>query len=160
MCGSYATVCLQVELEVYDFFFEKSTPITIHISVRTSDTNAPRVSWNTGAAQCRMSSNPALKGRKKVHVPGKKGSFIPISHTRQPKLSPVRASDSWFHFVFPTGRVRSLNPGFLSPGDEFFPRQEISQDNFHLTEARSDCVILSSSWAEREKVSNSNCSEA
>ncbi|XP_036116823.1 FRAS1-related extracellular matrix protein 1 [Molossus molossus] len=38
----------EVELEVYDFFFERSTPITVHISVRTSDTNAPRVSWNTG----------------------------------------------------------------------------------------------------------------
>ncbi|KAM8803175.1 FRAS1-related extracellular matrix protein 1 isoform 2-T2 [Rhynchonycteris naso] len=38
----------EVELEVYDFFFERSAPITIHISVRTSDTNAPRVSWNTG----------------------------------------------------------------------------------------------------------------
>ncbi|KAM9641336.1 FRAS1-related extracellular matrix protein 1 isoform 2-T2 [Trichechus inunguis] len=38
----------EVELEVYDFFFERSTPITVHISVRTADTNAPRVSWNTG----------------------------------------------------------------------------------------------------------------
>ncbi|XP_066113376.1 FRAS1-related extracellular matrix protein 1 isoform X2 [Saccopteryx bilineata] len=38
----------EVELEVYDFFFERSAPITVHISVRTSDTNAPRVSWNTG----------------------------------------------------------------------------------------------------------------
>ncbi|XP_036289987.1 FRAS1-related extracellular matrix protein 1 isoform X1 [Pipistrellus kuhlii] len=38
----------EVELEVYDFFFERSLPMTIHISVRTSDTNAPRVSWNTG----------------------------------------------------------------------------------------------------------------
>ncbi|XP_053512286.1 FRAS1-related extracellular matrix protein 1 isoform X6 [Artibeus jamaicensis] len=38
----------EVELEVYDFFFERSAPITVLISVRTSDTNAPRVSWNTG----------------------------------------------------------------------------------------------------------------
>ncbi|XP_032979787.1 FRAS1-related extracellular matrix protein 1 isoform X2 [Rhinolophus ferrumequinum] len=38
----------EVELEVYDFFFERSAPITVHISVRTADTNAPRVSWNTG----------------------------------------------------------------------------------------------------------------
>nr|XP_023401132.1 FRAS1-related extracellular matrix protein 1 [Loxodonta africana] len=38
----------EVELEVYDFFFGKSTPITVHISIRTSDTNAPRVSWNAG----------------------------------------------------------------------------------------------------------------
>nr|XP_019594742.1 PREDICTED: FRAS1-related extracellular matrix protein 1 isoform X1 [Rhinolophus sinicus]XP_019594743.1 PREDICTED: FRAS1-related extracellular matrix protein 1 isoform X1 [Rhinolophus sinicus]XP_019594744.1 PREDICTED: FRAS1-related extracellular matrix protein 1 isoform X1 [Rhinolophus sinicus]XP_019594745.1 PREDICTED: FRAS1-related extracellular matrix protein 1 isoform X1 [Rhinolophus sinicus] len=38
----------EVELEVYDFFFERSAPITVHISVRTADTDAPRVSWNTG----------------------------------------------------------------------------------------------------------------
>ncbi|XP_040818755.1 FRAS1-related extracellular matrix protein 1 isoform X1 [Ochotona curzoniae] len=38
----------EVELEVYDFFFERSTPITVHISIRTADTNGPRVSWNTG----------------------------------------------------------------------------------------------------------------
>ncbi|XP_012925197.1 FRAS1-related extracellular matrix protein 1 isoform X2 [Heterocephalus glaber] len=38
----------EVELEVYDFFFERSAPIMVHISIRTADTNAPRVSWNTG----------------------------------------------------------------------------------------------------------------
>lgn len=38
----------QMELEVYDLFFERSAPITVHISIRTADTNAPRVSWNTG----------------------------------------------------------------------------------------------------------------
>nr|XP_044612742.1 FRAS1-related extracellular matrix protein 1 isoform X5 [Equus asinus] len=38
----------EVELEVYDFFFERSAPIAVHISIRTADTNAPRVSWNTG----------------------------------------------------------------------------------------------------------------
>ncbi|CAH6790495.1 Frem1 [Phodopus roborovskii] len=38
----------KVELEVYDFFFERSAPMTVHISIRTADTNAPRVSWNTG----------------------------------------------------------------------------------------------------------------
>ncbi|XP_053428384.1 FRAS1-related extracellular matrix protein 1 isoform X11 [Nycticebus coucang] len=37
----------EVELEVFDFFFERSAPVTIHISIRTADTNAPRVSWNT-----------------------------------------------------------------------------------------------------------------
>uniref|UniRef100_A0A8C0WGN4 FRAS1-related extracellular matrix protein 1 n=1 Tax=Castor canadensis TaxID=51338 RepID=A0A8C0WGN4_CASCN len=37
-----------VEVEVYDFFFGRSAPITVHISIRTADTNAPRVSWNTG----------------------------------------------------------------------------------------------------------------
>ncbi|XP_032758261.1 FRAS1-related extracellular matrix protein 1 isoform X2 [Rattus rattus] len=38
----------KMELEVYDLFFERSAPITVHISIRTADTNAPRVSWNTG----------------------------------------------------------------------------------------------------------------
>ncbi|XP_005581754.3 FRAS1-related extracellular matrix protein 1 isoform X1 [Macaca fascicularis] len=38
----------EVELEVYDFFFERSAPMTVHISIRAADTNAPRVSWNTG----------------------------------------------------------------------------------------------------------------
>ena len=38
----------QVEFEVYDFYFEKSPPIVVHMSVRTADTNAPRVSWNMG----------------------------------------------------------------------------------------------------------------
>uniref|UniRef100_A0A3B3D2I5 Fras1 related extracellular matrix 1a n=1 Tax=Oryzias melastigma TaxID=30732 RepID=A0A3B3D2I5_ORYME len=37
---------LQVEVEVYDFYFEKSQSMTIHVSVRNADTNAPRVSWN------------------------------------------------------------------------------------------------------------------
>ncbi|XP_077004284.1 FRAS1-related extracellular matrix protein 1 isoform X14 [Tamandua tetradactyla] len=37
----------EVELEVSDFFFENSAPITVHISIRTADTKAPRVSWNT-----------------------------------------------------------------------------------------------------------------
>ncbi|XP_002915978.2 FRAS1-related extracellular matrix protein 1 isoform X13 [Ailuropoda melanoleuca] len=38
----------EVEVEAYDFFFERSAPITVLISIRTADTNAPRVSWNTG----------------------------------------------------------------------------------------------------------------
>nr|XP_048308953.1 FRAS1-related extracellular matrix protein 1 isoform X1 [Myodes glareolus]XP_048308954.1 FRAS1-related extracellular matrix protein 1 isoform X1 [Myodes glareolus] len=38
----------KLEVEVNDFFFERSAPITVHISIRTADTNAPRVSWNTG----------------------------------------------------------------------------------------------------------------
>lgn len=37
-----------MEFEVQDFFFVKSPPITVHVSVRNSDTNAPRVSWNMG----------------------------------------------------------------------------------------------------------------
>lgn len=38
----------QVEFEVHDFHFKKSSPITVYISVRTTHTNAPRVSWNKG----------------------------------------------------------------------------------------------------------------
>ena len=53
VCGSYESVCFQMELEVYDFFFERSAPITVHISIRTADTNAPRVSWNTGVGVVR-----------------------------------------------------------------------------------------------------------
>lgn len=54
---------MQLEVEVYDFFFERSAPITVHISIRTADTNAPRVSWNTGEAPWSVSSHRALKGR-------------------------------------------------------------------------------------------------
>ncbi|XP_066460377.1 FRAS1-related extracellular matrix protein 1 isoform X2 [Eleutherodactylus coqui] len=39
---------MEVELEVHDFFFERSSPIILFISIRTADTNAPRVSWNLG----------------------------------------------------------------------------------------------------------------
>ncbi|XP_051012633.1 FRAS1-related extracellular matrix protein 1 [Acomys russatus] len=48
----------KVELEVHDFFFEKSAPITVHISIRTADTNAPRVSWNTGLNLLEGQSRP------------------------------------------------------------------------------------------------------
>ncbi|XP_056661330.1 FRAS1-related extracellular matrix protein 1 isoform X2 [Monodelphis domestica] len=48
----------EVEFEVYDFFFEKSLPITVHISIRTADTNAPRVSWNTGLSLLEGQSRP------------------------------------------------------------------------------------------------------
>lgn len=44
-------VCLfsqQAEFEVHDLYFERSLPITVILSIRTTDTNAPRVSWNTG----------------------------------------------------------------------------------------------------------------
>ncbi|KAI2662157.1 FRAS1-related extracellular matrix protein 1 [Labeo rohita] len=37
-----------VEFEVHDFYFEKSQPVIVHVSIRTADTNAPRVSWNMG----------------------------------------------------------------------------------------------------------------
>lgn len=78
-------------MEVYDFFFERSAPITVHISIRTADTNAPRVSWNTGEAQYRVSSNLALKEDQKVYGSGKEGGFIPISHMRQLKPSQVKS---------------------------------------------------------------------
>lgn len=38
----------QVEFDVHDYFFAKSGPFVVHVSVRTADTNAPRVSWNMG----------------------------------------------------------------------------------------------------------------
>ncbi|KAM6973309.1 FRAS1-related extracellular matrix protein 1-like [Aplochiton taeniatus] len=38
----------KVEFEAHDLYFEKSVTMLVHISVRTSDTNAPRVSWNMG----------------------------------------------------------------------------------------------------------------
>ncbi|XP_077598282.1 FRAS1-related extracellular matrix protein 1a [Stigmatopora nigra] len=38
----------EMEIDVHDFFFEKSAPMTVHMSVRNADTNAPRVSWNMG----------------------------------------------------------------------------------------------------------------
>ncbi|XP_061748870.1 FRAS1-related extracellular matrix protein 1-like [Nerophis ophidion] len=38
----------EMEIEVHDFFFEKSPPIKVHLSVRTANTNAPKVSWNMG----------------------------------------------------------------------------------------------------------------
>ncbi|XP_006864569.1 PREDICTED: FRAS1-related extracellular matrix protein 1 [Chrysochloris asiatica] len=48
----------EVELKVHDFFFEKSATITVHISIRTADTNAPRVSWNTGLNLLEGQSRP------------------------------------------------------------------------------------------------------
>ncbi|XP_015200443.2 FRAS1-related extracellular matrix protein 1a isoform X2 [Lepisosteus oculatus] len=48
----------EVEFEVHDFFFEKSPPITVHLSIRTADTNAPRVSWNMGLSLLEGQSRP------------------------------------------------------------------------------------------------------
>uniref|UniRef100_A0A673VRZ1 Fras1 related extracellular matrix 1a n=1 Tax=Salmo trutta TaxID=8032 RepID=A0A673VRZ1_SALTR len=48
----------EVEFEVHDFFFEKSAPIMVHMSVRTADTNAPRVSWNMGLSLLEGQSRP------------------------------------------------------------------------------------------------------
>uniref|UniRef100_A0A3Q1H8X6 C-type lectin domain-containing protein n=1 Tax=Anabas testudineus TaxID=64144 RepID=A0A3Q1H8X6_ANATE len=48
----------EVEFEVYDFFFEKSPSMTVHMSVRNADTNAPRVSWNMGLSLLEGQSRP------------------------------------------------------------------------------------------------------
>ncbi|KAM8793121.1 FRAS1-related extracellular matrix protein 1 [Eudromia elegans] len=48
----------EVEFEVHDFYFERSLPITVHLSIRTADTNAPRVSWNTGLNLLEGQSRP------------------------------------------------------------------------------------------------------
>nr|XP_014426327.1 FRAS1-related extracellular matrix protein 1 isoform X2 [Pelodiscus sinensis] len=48
----------EMELEVHDFYFERSLPMTVHISIRTTDTNAPRVSWNTGLDLLEGQSRP------------------------------------------------------------------------------------------------------
>ncbi|XP_033962126.1 FRAS1-related extracellular matrix protein 1a [Pseudochaenichthys georgianus] len=50
----------EVELEVHDFFFEKSLSMTVHMSVRNADTNAPRVSWNMGLSLLEGQSRPIM----------------------------------------------------------------------------------------------------
>nr|XP_061810632.1 FRAS1-related extracellular matrix protein 1a [Nerophis lumbriciformis] len=48
----------EMEIDVHDFFFEKSPPMTVHMSVRNADTNAPRVSWNMGLSLLEGQSRP------------------------------------------------------------------------------------------------------
>ncbi|XP_058682201.1 FRAS1-related extracellular matrix protein 1 [Poecile atricapillus] len=48
----------EVEFEVHDLYFERSLPITVHLFIRTTDTNAPRVSWNTGLNLLEGQSRP------------------------------------------------------------------------------------------------------
>ncbi|XP_077401536.1 FRAS1-related extracellular matrix protein 1a [Vanacampus margaritifer] len=48
----------EMEIEVHDFFFKKSPPITVHMSIRNADTNAPRVSWNMGLSLLEGQSRP------------------------------------------------------------------------------------------------------
>ncbi|XP_029310735.1 FRAS1-related extracellular matrix protein 1a isoform X2 [Cottoperca gobio] len=50
----------EVELDVHDFFFEKSPSMTVHMSVRNADTNAPRVSWNMGLSLLEGQSRPIM----------------------------------------------------------------------------------------------------
>ncbi|XP_037613686.1 FRAS1-related extracellular matrix protein 1a isoform X1 [Sebastes umbrosus] len=50
----------KVEFEVHDFFFEKSPSMTVHVSVRNADTNAPRVSWNMGLSLLEGQSRPIM----------------------------------------------------------------------------------------------------
>ncbi|RVE60115.1 hypothetical protein OJAV_G00177700 [Oryzias javanicus] len=50
----------EVEVEVYDFYFERSQSMTIHVSVRNADTNAPRVSWNMGLSLLEGQSRPII----------------------------------------------------------------------------------------------------
>uniref|UniRef100_A0A3B3ZBH1 Cadherin domain-containing protein n=1 Tax=Periophthalmus magnuspinnatus TaxID=409849 RepID=A0A3B3ZBH1_9GOBI len=38
----------QMEFQVIDGSFQTSSPIVVHVSIRASETNAPRVSWNMG----------------------------------------------------------------------------------------------------------------
>ncbi|KAI4899055.1 hypothetical protein NFI96_009052 [Prochilodus magdalenae] len=47
--GSHTTRRIyEVEFHAIDAFFASSPPIMVHISIRTAETNAPRVSWNMG----------------------------------------------------------------------------------------------------------------
>ncbi|KAF7649534.1 hypothetical protein LDENG_00139980 [Lucifuga dentata] len=48
----------EMELEVHDVFFERSPSMSVHVSVRNADTNAPRVSWNTGLSLLEGQSRP------------------------------------------------------------------------------------------------------
>ncbi|XP_056298988.1 FRAS1-related extracellular matrix protein 1a [Pseudoliparis swirei] len=50
----------EIEFEVHDFFFEKSPSMTVHMSVRNAETNAPRVSWNMGLSLLEGQSRPIM----------------------------------------------------------------------------------------------------
>ncbi|CAL8310310.1 unnamed protein product [Lota lota] len=49
---------LQVEFQAIDRSFAASPPILVHISIRTTQTNAPRVSWNMGLDLLEGQSRP------------------------------------------------------------------------------------------------------
>eukprot|EP00079_Xenopus_tropicalis_P015862 XP_004914006.1 PREDICTED: FRAS1-related extracellular matrix protein 1 [Xenopus tropicalis] len=48
----------EVEFQAIDSFFLVSAPIMVHISIRTSETNAPRVAWNMGLNLLEGQSRP------------------------------------------------------------------------------------------------------
>ncbi|XP_047442063.1 FRAS1-related extracellular matrix protein 1b [Mugil cephalus] len=48
----------KVEVQAVDGFFMTSPPIMVHISIRASETNAPRVSWNMGLDLLEGQSRP------------------------------------------------------------------------------------------------------
>nr|XP_006002762.1 PREDICTED: FRAS1-related extracellular matrix protein 1-like [Latimeria chalumnae] len=48
----------EVEFMAFDDYFMKSPPIMVHFSIRTAETNAPRVSWNTGLDLLEGQSRP------------------------------------------------------------------------------------------------------
>uniref|UniRef100_A0A3B5LBV4 FRAS1-related extracellular matrix protein N-terminal domain-containing protein n=1 Tax=Xiphophorus couchianus TaxID=32473 RepID=A0A3B5LBV4_9TELE len=49
---------LQVEFQAIDCFFTSSSSILVHLSIRMSETNAPRVSWNMGLDLLEGQSRP------------------------------------------------------------------------------------------------------
>ncbi|XP_048395823.2 FRAS1-related extracellular matrix protein 1b isoform X1 [Stegostoma tigrinum] len=48
----------EVDFKAIDTFFEVSASITVHFSIRTAETNAPRVSWNMGLDLLEGQSRP------------------------------------------------------------------------------------------------------
>ncbi|KAB5559145.1 hypothetical protein PHYPO_G00025590 [Pangasianodon hypophthalmus] len=49
---------IEVDFQAIDGFFTTSPPIMVHISIRTAETNAPRVSWNLGLDLLEGQSRP------------------------------------------------------------------------------------------------------
>ncbi|KAM9324646.1 FRAS1-related extracellular matrix protein 1-like [Gastrophryne carolinensis] len=48
----------EVEFQAVDSYFLTSSPIMVHFSIRTAETNAPRVSWNMGLSLLEGQSRP------------------------------------------------------------------------------------------------------
>ncbi|KAK3561937.1 hypothetical protein QTP86_019060, partial [Hemibagrus guttatus] len=49
---------IEVDFQAIDGFFTASPPIMMHVSIRTAETNAPRVSWNLGLDLLEGQSRP------------------------------------------------------------------------------------------------------